>query len=59
MNDRYLVMTRLRSSMNDRYLVMTRLRYLVMTRLLMTLLPSINREKDDKKERTKFVLSES
>ncbi|VPK34294.1 IS1181 transposase [Streptococcus pneumoniae] len=25
MNDRYLVMTRLRSSMNDRYLVMTRL----------------------------------
>ncbi|WP_155246474.1 hypothetical protein [Streptococcus pseudopneumoniae] len=26
MNDRYLVMTRLRSSMNDRYLVMTRLR---------------------------------
>ncbi|MGT2724738.1 hypothetical protein ACVRW5_11790 [Streptococcus pseudopneumoniae] len=65
MNDRYLVMTRLRSSMNDRYLVMTRLRssmndrYLVMTRLLMTRLPSINREKDDKKERTKFVLSES
>ncbi|MBF9649632.1 hypothetical protein [Streptococcus pseudopneumoniae] len=51
MNDRYLVMTRLRSSMNDRYLVMTR--------LLMTRLPSINREKDDKKERTKFVLSES
>ncbi len=32
--------------MNDRYLVMTRLL-------------SINREKDDKKERTKFVLSES
>ncbi|CIQ44351.1 Uncharacterised protein [Streptococcus pneumoniae] len=29
MNDRYLVMTRLRSSMNDRYLVMTRLQTII------------------------------